>query len=116
MKKLLEKLEVLVDEATLLVREERARRAAPPMTTTEPVMIPYAPYVPSRTVPDWAQPWCPSWEITSGMSTIGIAEVGGIVAHNALPLDRTGCAPPPFVGSTITVCDLQPNAALYGSH
>jgi hypothetical protein len=45
MKKLLEKLETLVDEATLLVREERARRAL----AAAPTVQPFAPYVPSRT-------------------------------------------------------------------
>ena len=81
MKKLLEKLEALVDEATLLVREERQRRAAAalvsppdstkaaPITVNPPVMVPFAPYVPSRTAPvppDWAQPWQPPLEITCG--------------------------------------------------
>ncbi len=71
--KLLEKLESLLDEATALVREERARRnvvaikAAPAPTVNPPLFVPLGPNVPFRTVPpDWAQPWVPPYEVTCG--------------------------------------------------
>lgn len=93
MKDLLAKLETLVDEAIGLLREERQRRALKFMATP--------PGVPMPTVNP--EPWVP------------------VPRHPDLGPDITWqdpstCAPPPFVGSTITICEAQPNAALYGNH
>ncbi len=54
------------------------QQAAP--TVNPPLAVPFAPYEPSRTVPER---WVPPLEITCrGESTRGIAEPSGIVAHN----------------------------------
>lgn len=97
MKKLLEKLEALVDEATSLMREERQRRALRFMTTTPGILAPtvnpppWIPFEPAPRHPDLGP------EITWGRPEVT-------------------CAPPPFMGSTVTFCEITPSLALYGNH
>lgn len=93
MKKLLEKLEALVDEATQLMREERQRRALKFMTSPPGPTVNPQPWVPFEPVPRHP-------------------DLGPDISWQRFDVT---CAPPPFQGSTVTICELQPSA-LYGSH
>lgn len=75
MKKLLEKLEALVDEVTLLVKEERSRRNLP-------------------------------WPYAGSPDLYGPR--GTEIRWDVNPLDRTGCAPAPFVNSKVWVGETGP--------
>lgn len=88
MKQLLSKLETLVDEVIGLVREERARRNLDALKAI-PTTVNQAPWPPAP------------------------FPIGQDISWQRLEVT---CAPPPFMGSTVTICELQPNAALYGSH